>query len=389
VYNLEPSSEDPQGALALSALAEGDGWRLRSAVDGDQETLAHLLQEIPFGAPSALMEHRGDDILALRRAQLAGFRPEPTAFLLETPEGEPIGCFSVSVRTRPRPGSVVEQAALGVIGDLRIREDYRGGEVLAHALARAVDHTRVSHAVDYFAMGVVSSDIYSLAPFLRRETHRFAQPMSQVVVRHALAYLPLGKKHRHRTERNHQWAHPDDRAEILDFIIRGQAGRRFGILYDDELLKARELAWQGFSVDRFYVVRGREGQIAACAAPWNPGDLRRISRIRPGLFSGSHGLGAVPAGRPLNLSYLTHLCCDPLSVGPADDLLRGICNELAGEGQDGLVVMTPSDGAVHRALEGLSATIVPVSILGITAAGTSQNTTNLRAPDVGLEAVFL
>ncbi|MEE2779574.1 MAG: hypothetical protein VYE15_03550 [Myxococcota bacterium] len=389
MYNLDALSADPQGSSSSLPIAEGEGWRLRCAGESDRETLVTLLDEIPFGAPSAFVEHRGEDILALRRAQLAGFRPKPTAFILETPDGEPIGCFSVSVRSRPRPGAVVEQAALGVIGDLRIRREHRGGEVLAQALARAVDHTRVSHAVDYFSMAVVSSDIYSLAPFLRRETHRFAQPMSQVVVRHALAYLPLGKKVRHRTERNHQWAHPDDREELLDFIVRGQAGRRFGILYDDDLLRAREKAWSGFSVDRFYVVRGREGQIAACAAPWDPGDLRRLSRVRPGFFGRSHGLGSVPAGRPLKLSYLTHLCCDPVSLGPAEDLLRGLCNELADEGQDGLVVMTPMDGAVHRALEELSATVVPVSILGLTAAGTSQNTTNLRAPDVGLESVFL
>jgi len=278
---------------------------------------------------------------------------------------------------------------VGVLADLRLREDYRGGQVLPEALSRAVNYVRVSHAVDYFAMGVVSGDIYSLAPYLKRETHRYAQPMAQVVTRQALAYIPLGKRYRHRTERNHQWAHRDDREEVVDFALRLQAGRKFAVLYDDALLSAREQSWSGFSMERFYVVRGRDGQIAACGAPWDPGELRTVSRQPTGLFSGLRRLAGIPAGRPLKLSYLTHLSCDPVSLGPADDLLRGVSNELAADGQDGLVVMTPIDGAVYKALQGMSATMVPVSILGLTAAGTSQNTTNLRAPDVGLEAVFL
>ncbi|MEC9070767.1 MAG: hypothetical protein VX938_00250, partial [Myxococcota bacterium] len=87
MYNLDALSADPQGSSAALPIAEGEGWRLRCAGDGDRETLVALLEEIPFGAPSAFIEHRGEDILELRRAQLAGFRSKPTAFILETPEG--------------------------------------------------------------------------------------------------------------------------------------------------------------------------------------------------------------------------------------------------------------------------------------------------------------
>ena len=269
---------------------------LRLATAEDQTVLSGLLATCSFGSPTPVFEGRGEDFFALRRLQTAQFGEPPMGFIVEDRQGRAVACMSIVVRPS-RVGSQCQQ--VGEICDLRFDPSIRGGEVFPSVLKRALEYVSNWYGVEVFRTSVLGSDFRSLTPWLRRDERRFEQPMGQVMSRMEVAWLPLNLRRLARPTQHVQRASELDRDELIAFLLKSESTRRMGAELSPGQLSRRFATWPTFGIESFQIVRGKNGQIVGCGAPWDPSALRtfRLDRPKFGAKLRRSRPGAVPGRR--------------------------------------------------------------------------------------------
>lgn len=383
-----------RGAL----IHEGEGWSLRLASDEDGEALCGLLEEVSFGSPTPIFECRDPDFFALRRLQTLKSGDPPMVFVVHDDEGVLQGGFSVAVQAA-RMGS--QRLAVGAIGDLRFRPDFRGGRVFPTALRHGLQHVRNWHGAEVFRTATLEHDYRALRAFIHRDERRFEQPMAQVIVRMRLALVPFGARGLPTPKRHVQQASDVDHDELVAFLVQHEATRRFGTVVTGPQLAHRIAAWPGFDLENFFVVRARGGRIVGCAAPWDPGPMRRIrlatpsgaerwKRWRQNMGASVRGYRPVPQPtEEIRPFFLTHLAVHDDEPATFRDLLAGIMHLVDDGAHDGAVMAVTLGMGLDRGLSTITSYSLPLSVMAITPAGTVWNNVDFRAQKASLEPLFL
>lgn len=319
-------------------------------------------------------------------------------FLIQATNGEAIGCLTVVVRPA-RFGT--EAIRIGELCDVRLEPGSRGGTIFPRALKAALEYVGNWYDIEVFRTAVLGDDFRSLWPWLRRNERRYEQPMAQVMSRMDVVWLPLNVRWLPRPTHHLQRAKELDREELVAFLLKSEATRRMGLSLTPSQLSRRFATWPTFGVENFQLVRGSNGQIVGCGAPWNPDSLRTFRLGRPSLGSKLArmrfdwrakftGLGALPKPQvdlaPLLVTHMEVADDDPAILR---DLLIGILRDLEPTHQKGLLFAIPKTPSFDRALQGFPNYRIPVSLLAITPAGTPGNNVDFRARRTGFELAFL
>ncbi len=393
---LAPPRARDEGVLHHVEGHHVEGMRIREATEADNDALCGLVGSIPFGGATQLVEERGGDFFALRRAEAEG-HSEPIVLLVETAEGNPVGCLSCTVRPG-RHGA--NDVPVGHLADIRLTADARGARVFPALTRLACELARDRYQTELFMTAVLEHDQRAIDAFIRRDARRFEQPMCQVMTLMDVVALPVGARSHGRPGRLVQRASAVDLQEMAALVARGQATRRFGRPSKAEAISARAAAWPGFGIDSFFVARDPGAAIVGAAAVWEPTPLRTFSmqgvtrpmRWQRSLFDLKAPLlghrRLPPRGQPIRAAYVEFTEVARGDQGVVIDLVRGILADLEATPVQWLLVTVTRDTSTDMALASFAAFRIPLLLLAITPAGTPWNNVDFRTQRAGFELSF-
>lgn len=391
-----PDSGVLAGPAGSGVLHEADGWRVREATAADNDTLCGLLKTIPFGGASQFVEDRGGDFFALRRAETEG-HSEPIVLIVETHEGNAVGCLTCTVRPG-RHGSQTEP--VGHICDIRLSPDVRGARVFPILSRIICELARERYSAQLFFAAVLEHDQRAIDAFVRRDTRRFEQPMSQVMTLMDVVALPVGARLKGGGGRLVQRAADVDLDEMAALVARGQTTRRFGRPSKAAAIQHRAATWPDFGVENFYVARDPGAAIVGAAAVWDVTPMRSFvvqGVQRPlrwpwamfDLKAPLSGHRRLPAkGQPIRAAHVEFLEVQRGDQGVMVDLIRGILGHLAETPVEWLLLTLTRDTSEDMALSAFAAFRIPLLLLAMTPAGTPWNNVDFRTQRAGFELVF-
>lgn len=377
---------------------QAEGWRLRVANTDDRPALNHLLETIPFGGPLAVTEDRGGtpDLLRAFEAQSTGF--PPLQFLMEDPQGEAIGCFSIVTR-RARFGA--DELIAGHLSDLRVRPTHRGATIMPTALRAACDLSRERTGAEVFFTGCLDYDTHAYGALTHRDERRYQQPMAQVMQQLTLALVPPNARMPDNPSRRIERGSRATLDEVGDFLSRAHAMSTLGHVLSPEAFAERLHHATSGDLERIILVRESRGTLACCGAVISTGSMRRFAlghltgsaraqARRFGLRSWTGGYSRLPAGRgPQPLVQLGFLAQRDEDPGPLRDLLLATLSETWATSPTWLTVAIPRHGAASQVLDDVTRFKVPVALMAVTRAGTRWNNVDFRTQRSGVEHLFL
>lgn len=376
-------------------LHEGEGWLIRRSRPGDTVAVAELLREVPFGGPLPIAEDRGVDAFALRNIRTMDPATAPEIYVVEA-RGSVAGSACVVVRPGAATGAVVPLAHLT---DVRLRPELRGGKVLPTLLRLALEDVRVRLGAELAVMQLLDRDHAALAPFIRRTRERFEQPMAQVAGLADVLLIPVG--HHHEVPRHFSAAAHHDLPELGTFIAARQSSRRFAELVSMESLAQELTRLPGQRVDQTFMMRDPTGALSACLTVVDTGRFRRFIPLAPTGMAraealvrrSASALGLAPpmpaddeAAEVLWVSSIEARGDEPARL---QALLEGVLATHEESAWDWLGVALPRGPQTTALARALRATVVPLSVLVLSLAGTRWNNVDLRAPRVRINAAFL
>ena len=374
------------------SLVRGDGWRLRLANAADAPAMSDLLRATTFGGSTPLSEARGSTPFRLREAEAVNAETWPMHFLIENEAGDAMGYLSSVTEQRLRRGA---KTSVCHIADIRLHPSLRHGKVLPQALAFVLDISRERAGAEVGFTVFLNSDHRSMLAFLKRENHRFEQPMAQVIQQLDLFLLP--PKHRLSTSKRYRLERLTEPVleETAAFISKRQTGKMFGRPLSAEGLLAELKTWPAAEKEAFFLARGDRGRLVGCALGWRTEDLRAFLAHSTSWRSGGkanrrpQGWRKVPKGRPLaGLLQITHLEVADDQPAALQTLLSGIRAEL----DPGRTAWTSYCLSRQNKLQSSARQRNPIVLTGhvtaLTPAGSRWNNVDLRADDVGVEHAF-
>ncbi len=357
--------------------------------------VAELLREVPFGGALPIVEERGVDAFALRNIQTMDPAIAPEIYIVEA-QGSVAGSACIVVRPGAATGGMVPLAHLS---DVRLRPELRGGEVLPTLLRLALEDVRVRLGAELAVMQLLDRDHTALAPFIRRTRERFEQPMAQVAALADLLLIPLG--HHHEVPRHFSAAAHHDLPELGTFISARQSSRRFAEPVSMESL-ARELTrLPDQRVEHTYMMRDASGALSACLTVVDTGRFRRFmplaatgkARAEALVRRSASALGLTPPmpaeGEVAEVLWVANIEARGEEPARLQAILEGVLATHVESPWDWVGVALPRGPQTTALARTLRATVVPLSVLVLSLAGTRWNNVDLRAPRVRINAAFL
>lgn len=378
---------------APSVLFEGDGWRMRLATPADNQRLCELFREVDMSAELCLAEERDPDFFALQRAQ-ADCAHSVVLEDLRHPGRPAFGCASILARDAWVNGEVKR---IGYACDLRIEAGYRGGKVFPTLIDQFLQFMQRYEGIDMMFSAVLSSNERGRNALLHQGGKRKGQPVAQVMTAYNMTSIQFvgGRK---ANDPRVQRAQESDRAALIHFLAAQQKQRLFGYVVDDAWLQSRIDAWPGLSLQDFFVLKDGDGQVLACAAPWDTeGQLRRSRvlsyqgsmkwlKLAYNLEARLRGFPTLPAeGDCFHFMYLTHLEVTHDDPALLNALLRGIYNELRHLPLHFMSLMVPQGSALEAGLTGFRLRRIPMELIAFTNDQSTLHGHNLQTLNPGFE----
>lgn len=357
--------------------------------------MAELLRDVPFGGAVPIVEERGKDAFALRNIRTMDAATAPEIYIVEA-QGFVAGSACVVVRPGAATGGVVPLAHLT---DVRLRPELRGGKVLPTLLRLALEDVRVRLGAELAVTQVLDRDHTALAPFIRRTRERFEQPMAQVAALADLLLIPLGRHH--EVPRHFSAAALHDLPELGTFISARQASRRFAEPVSIESLAQELTRLPDQRVDHTFMVRDPTGALSACLTVVDTGRYRRFVPLAPAGLAraealvrrSASALGILPPtpadGETAEVLWVSTIEARGDEPARLQAVLEGVMAAHVDSPWDWLGVALPRGPQTTALAHALRATVVPLSVLVLSLAGTRWNNVDLRAPRVRLNAAFL
>ena len=381
---LSPSQE---------VIYQGDGWRMRLATEADNQRLCTLFREVDMSADLCLAEERDPDFFALQRAQCdQGY----TVMLedLTQPDRPAFGCASILTRPAWVQGQV---RRIGYACDLRIEPDYRLGTIFPTVIAQFMAYMQTHQGMDMMFSAVLSSNLRGRNALLNQGGKRQGQPLAQVMTAYnmtSIQFMGSRKANDPRVQR----AQEGDRPALIAFLAAQQRKRLFGEVVDEAWLTRRLQRWPGLSLHDFFLLKNGDGQVLACAAPWDTEAQLRRSRVLA--YQGSmrwlrmlynlearlRGIPRLPdEGQCFHFVYLTHL--EVLEDNPQwlNALLRSIYNQLNGQAFHFMSLMVPQGSPLEDGLTGFRIRRIPMELIAFTNERSSLHGHTLHTQQPGFE----
>ncbi len=381
---LSPSQE---------VIYQGDGWRMRLATEADNQRLCTLFREVDMSADLCLAEERDPDFFALQRAQCdQGY----TVMLedLTQPDRPAFGCASILTRPAWVQGQV---RRIGYACDLRIEPDYRRGTIFPTVIAQFMAYMQTHQGMDMMFSAVLSSNLRGRNALLNQGGKRQGQPLAQVMTAYnmtSIQFMGSRKANDPRVQR----AQEGDRPALIAFLAAQQRKRLFGEVVDEAWLTRRLQRWPGLSLHDFFLLKNGDGQVLACAAPWDTEAQLRRSRVLA--YQGSmrwlrmlynlearlRGIPRLPdEGQCFHFVYLTHL--EVLEDNPQwlNALLRSIYNQLNGQAFHFMSLMVPQGSPLEDGLTGFRIRRIPMELIAFTNERSSLHGHTLHTQQPGFE----
>ncbi|MGE5453418.1 MAG: hypothetical protein ACM3VZ_16435 [Acidobacteriota bacterium] len=378
---------------ASTVLHEGDGWRMRLATVADNARLCELFRQVDMSADLRLAEERDPDFFALHRAQTR----DAYSVLLEdlTQPGRPaFGCASILARPAWVFGEVQR---VGYACDLRIEAGFRGGRVFPTVIDTFMRFMQEHEGIELMYSAVLSSNTRARHALLNQGGKRLGQPSGQVMTPYNMTSIQfIGK--RMPNDPRVQRAQESDRPALVAFLAAQQQQRLFGYVVDDAWLQCRLAQWPGLSLSDFFLLKDGDGQILACAAPWDTETHLRRSRVMGyqgamqwlrlayNLEAGLRGFPSLPStGQCFHFMYLTHLEVAQNDPATLNALLRGIYNELRHLPLHFMSLMVPQGSPLEAGLTGFRIRRIPMELVAFTIPGSRWHGQSLQTLHPGFE----
>ncbi len=361
-------------ATTSKVLYEGNGWRMRLAQPADNARLCELFREVDMSADLCLAEERDPDFFALHRAQT----PKAYSVLLEdlTQPGRPaFGCASILARDAWVHGQIQR---VGYACDLRIEAGYRGARVFPTVIHQFMQFMQEHEGIDLMYSAVLSSNLRGRNALLNQGGKRTGQPVGQVMTPYNMTSIQFVSK-RMPNDPRVQRAQESDRPALVAFLAAQQQQRLLGYVVDDAWLQARLEQWPGLSLNDFFILKDGDGQVLACAAPWDTETHLRRSRVMGyqgpmkwlrlayNLEARLRGFPQLPSeGECFHFMYLTHLEVAGDDAALLNALLRGIYNDLRHLPLHFMSLMVPQGSPLEAGLKGFRIRRIPMELIAFT-----------------------
>ncbi len=372
---------------------QGDGWRMRLASAADNQRLCTLFREVDMSADLCLAEERDPDFFALQRAQGG----QGCTVLLEdlSQPGRPaFGCASILTR----PAWVYGQVRhIGYACDLRIEPDYRRGTIFPTVIEQFMAYMQNHEGMDMMFSAVLSSNARGRGALLNQGVKRQGQPHAQVMTAYNMTSLQF-MGDRKANDPRVQRAQESDRPALIAFLADQQRMRLFGEVVDDAWLAHRLQQWPGLSLQDFFLLKDGNGQVLACAAPWDTeahlrrsrvlayqGPMRWLRRLY-NLEARVRGIARLPdEGQCFHFVYLTHLEVRNDNPQWLNALLRAIYNQLHTPSRHFMSLMVPQNSPLEAGLAGFRIRRIPMELIAFTNAQSSLHGQALQSLRPGFE----
>ncbi len=372
-------------------IYENADWGLRLAQPEDNQRLCHIFGEVKMDAELRIAEERDPDFFALRKMHGGATY---TIVLIDKSDDvadteRVSGCCTVVVRDgwlSARP------ARIGYVCDLRVIEKFRRGRVFPASIRIVLDYVKQQDPVDAFYFSMMRDN--------RSAQHAKMLANAQSITPYNMVNVQLVGKFK-KCSPSVSRAEPGDIRELVTFLAEESATKQFGFRFDAAMLNDRIEQWPNFSLANFYIARDTAGRIVACAAPWNPEDSLRRSRIhgyggKMKLLKKAYNLEvALRGGLPLpeeggcfHILSLTHVAIK--QNDPA--LLRALVDRIALDWQSENVhfvsVLVPENSPLEQAFKGLRVQKIAMDLYAIPVCENTSATSLEKSMNPGFEMVL-
>lgn len=340
--------------LSQSIVHQAEGWQLRLATPADNARLCDIFRAIEMNAELQLSEERDPDFFALHSMHLG----TPYTVVLEDtthgPEGNVIvGCCSVIVREGWINGEVKR---IGYACDLRVLPDWRKARVFPLAVKVFSRYLEEREGVEVIFCAMLRGNVRAKGARLLAKG-KLLTPYRMVSVQ----FVGKGSKPKHQVQRATQ----ADIPELQAFLAAQSQRRTLGFVYQADTLEKRLATWPELGVEDFFFIRNVNGEIIACAAPYDNEVHTRRSRVKG--YSGRmvplrklynaeaflRGFLPLPKeGECFHYASLTHFEVKDENPEIGHSLLRGIYQALRGKPLHFFSAFVPEGHALHEAFRG-------------------------------------
>lgn len=375
------------------------GWRARIASPqdpSDNAALCHLVRSVRLRAALELTQERDPDFFVMPRMHLGGFE----SFLVESAEGQPVGCSTVIRRPGWLQGSRI---TTGYLGDLRVVPEFRGGRMMSQVYGAAIEWVRKEYEAEVFTTVIFDSNRQAKAALVQpgatsaaSAEKRKALPRYREMTPFHMTSVQLTTR-RPAPERPIHAARPEDREELFQFLKRHGEKRLLGDCVDEELMERRLSTWPGFSLGDFLLARNAGGRIVGCLAPWDTGSFKRTRvlgyhgrmafiRRAYNLMAALRGFVPLPApGECFRFPFLTHLEIEGDDPAILRDLLLAAYQKYLGTGAHFLSAMIPRGSKLEAAFDGFMVDRTAMTLYAVHARNTRFDDMDFRTQNPGFE----
>lgn len=340
----------------MDIVKEYDQWLGRLSRPEDNERLCQILRDVEMQSDLHVTEWRDPDFFAIHQLHLG----ESYTLVVEDKTGvytgtERIVCFCTAVIRDGWIDGVLKRTAY--VCDLRMVKGYRRSRILPKACRDFFEYLEREKGVDAFYSVSLTDNKGAVA------ARRFSG--GHVMSEFRMCNIQLIGRVK-APKNNVVIATSEDIPEISNFLDRQSRTRMFGYRFDNQELKKRLLVWPGLSINDFHIIKNRDGDVIACAAPWDAsnGNLRKtrvdgyfgkMKLIRraynvEAFFRGFRKLPKV--GVCFNQLSLTHLEIendDPLLL---EDIIKSVLRNSNKKELHFINLMLPKGSALEQGVEG-------------------------------------
>ncbi|MFT7624051.1 MAG: RimJ/RimL family protein N-acetyltransferase [Myxococcota bacterium] len=311
-------------------------------------------------------------------------------------DGRVEGCATVLARDGFVDG---KRQRVGYAGDLRFTDAVRGRGLLTNVYGPALAEAMETLGCDLVYTALITTNKAAIRALTERQDHDDSVPVYTRFASYRITNIQYTTRKRLRpTALTVRTATDADLPMIAARLSQDHAGRAFGYVVTEDLLRQRFARWPDFGIESFYLALDGDRLVGVCA-PWDAHALKRyrvlgyhgaMRWIRAGFNIGAT-LGGFerlpPAGGLLRYFYLTHVSADDAAAMSA--LVDRIYADFYGRGYHFFCACVVDDDPLGPAYTRFRTTDLPAALYTVSLPGVPVPIEALRSATPGFEMALV